>query len=160
MRKYARIVVAAVSVLALSLCLFGCGGSDSKSSGGEQQKETVEQGAQADADNPDAVKIGKASMASDYEGKKRLVVEFEWTNNGDETSEFFTEYNITPYQDGEEIERTFGDGDGWFNDQKSIKPGKTQTFKAMFETKGSKDVEIEVSELWGDTVASKTFELK
>lgn len=159
MRKYARIIVAAASALALSLCLFGCGDSDSgSSSGGEQKKEAVEQ--EADADNPNNVKIGKSKMQGDYAGKKRIVVEIEWTNNTDETEEFYMNYNVKAYQDDEEIERTFGDGEGWYNDQKSVKPGKTQTIKMMFESKAGKDVDVEVEEMWGsDVIVSKTFEL-
>lgn len=159
MKKYAKILIAVASAAALSMCLFGCGGSDNGSSNsGEQEKEAVEQ--QADADNPNNVKIGKGKMQEDYAGKKRLVVELEWTNNTDETAEFYLNYNVKAYQDDEEIDRTFGDGDGWYNDQKSVKPGKTQTIKMMFESKSGKDVDVEVEEMWGsDVIVSKTFEL-
>lgn len=159
MRKYTKVIVATTAALALSMCLFGCGGSDNGSSNsGEQKKEAVEQ--QADADNPNNVKIGKGKMQGDYAGKKRLVVELEWTNNTDETAEFYLNYIVKAYQDDEEIDRTFGDGDGWYNDQKSVKPGKTQTIKMMFDSKSGKDVDVEVEDMWGsDVIVSKTFEL-
>lgn len=156
-----KIIVCTVLAMmcAAAIGLIGCGGDDSSSA--DQQKESVEQSTEQSAENPNAVKIGKAKTQKDYLGKSRVVVSIEWTNNGDETADFMTSYSLKAYQDGEEINRTFGDGDSWYNDQKSIKPGKTQSFKVMFESTGKKDVDVEITELFGsDVIASKTFELK
>ncbi len=158
MIKKAFVCTALAAVCASTMCIAGCGSSDNAGSSNDQQKEAVEQ--PANAENPDNVTIGKATIQKDYAGKKRVVVTIEWTNNGDETSSFFTEYSLKAYQDDEEIDRSFGNGDDWYNDQKNVKPGKTQTFKAMFESSGKKDVDVEVSELFGsDVIVSKTFEL-
>ncbi len=158
--KSKAIICAMLAMMCVaSIGLTGCGGEESSST--DQQKESVEQSAEQSVENPNAVKIGKAKSQKDYAGKSRVVVNIEWTNNGDETADFYTSYSLKAYQDGEEIDRTFGDGDSWYNDQESIKPGKTQSFKVMFESTGKKDVDVEITDLFGsDVIVSKTFELK
>lgn len=68
-------------------------------------------------------------------------------------------YSVDAYIDGEETDRTFGDGDGWFDDEQKIAVGKTQTFSVMYEWDGKSDVEVEVTN-WADkdqVVANRTF---
>lgn len=159
MTKKSRLLAAMIAALALavSLGLAGCGGSDSDSSSDDQGSASIEQA--ESEESPVTIKSCKAGK--DYAGKKTAVVTVEWTNDDDSKAAFYTTYSLTAYVDGEEVDRTFGSGDGWYNDQNKIKSGKTQTFKAMFDWDGKSDIEVEVTN-WldsSDVVATKTFKM-
>lgn len=162
MKKYARIIIAAASALALSLCLFGCGGSGTSGSGAvSSETKQVEKDAAEDIYNPNKVEIKTCKIGKDYEGKKRPYVVVEWTNNTGETTSFDLEYSDYAFQDGEEVERTFGDEDEWFDDQNKVRPGKTQTIKMMFEANTKDNIEVEIRE-WlesSNLVAYQEFEM-
>lgn len=160
MTKKSRLLAAMIAALALavSLGLAGCGGSDSGSSSDDQGSTSIEQA--ESEESPVTIKSCKAGK--DYAGKKTAVVTIQWTNDTDGKEAFYTKYSAKAYVDGEEVDRTFGTGsDEWYGDQKTIKKGKTQTFKAMFEWDGKSDIEVEVTN-WldsDDVVASKTFKM-
>lgn len=164
--KAATAAAATAAAAALALSLAGCGVSvtqkapDSGSQSG--QTSAIEQGQDEvvddEVENSDNVTISSCSLQRDYEGKKRAVVTFEWTNNTGESTSFYDIYTVTAYQDGSEIDRTFGKGDAWHDYSKKLKPGKTQTFKMMFESNTKDDVEIEVTNwMTSEVVATKTF---
>lgn len=113
------------------------------------------------ASDNEGIVIKSCKASRDYAGKKTAVVTLEWTNETDKTSQFFTTYNDTAYVKGEEAQRTFGSGDGWYNDQKKIKKGKTQTIKFMYDWDGKSDIEFEVTKLFAsDPIVSKTLKVK
>lgn len=158
--KKSGLLVALTALVALVMCfsLAGCGsGSDSDSSTSDQGSASVKK---ADSEKS-PVTIKSCKTGKDYEGKKAAIITIQWTNDGDKKANFLTTYTMTAYVDGEEADTTFGDGDGWYNDQKDIKKGKTQTFKKMIEWDGTSDIEVEVTD-WLDSdkvIAKKTFKM-
>lgn len=150
-------VMAALFALVLCFTLAGCG-SDSDSSTDDQGSASVEQAEKKKS----PVTIKSCKEGKDYAGDTAAIVTVKWTNDTDGKAEFITKYSLKAYVDGEEIDSTFGSGDGWYNDQKSIKKGKTQTFKKIFEWDGKSDIEVEVTNWLDDdeVVATKTFKMK
>lgn len=151
-------ILAAMVVLVMCFGLVGCGSSpDSDSSTSDQGSASVNK-----ADSEKApVTIKSCKAGNDYAGKKAAIITIQWTNDSKKKANFLTTYTMTAYVDGEEAESTFGDGDGWYDDQKDIKKGKTQTFKKMVEWDGKSDIEVEVTN-WLDSdevVAKKTFKM-
>lgn len=164
--KRSRWFAAAISVCALAICLAlaGCGSSESSSDSTAQSSATASEQTAQQADSEEAteespVVIKKCTVGKDYGGDDAAIVTIQWTNTSDEKAAFYTTYSVTAYVDGEEVDRTFGEGGGWYNDQKRIAKGKTQTFKAMFECDAKDDIEVEVTD-WLDSdhvVAHRVF---
>ena len=173
--KRSRWFAVAISACALTICLAlaGCGSSGSQSgassttgqaeqSGTSQIEESDEQESESTNElnrSDGTVSIEGCKTGVDSDGKKAVVVTIKWTNNSDSKADFERFYSVNAYIDGEEIDRTFGDGDDWFDDDKKIAVGKTQTFREMFEWDGKSDVEVEVTN-WADddqVVANRTF---
>lgn len=138
---------------ALENAFSGSGSSQSTSS----ESGSVEQKEESAAN----VSIDGCETAQDYAGGQAIVVTLTWTNNSDKEAAFFTTYSLKPYVNGQESQNTFGTGGGdWYDDQKSIKPGATQTFKKMYEWDGTSAIEVDVKTLFtGKDIASKTFTL-
>ena len=176
--KRSRWFAVAISACALAICfaLAGCGSSGSSSgttdassqtgqteqSGTSQIEQSEEQGTESttSANRSDStVSIVSCKTDVDSDGKKAVTVTVKWTNKSDGKADFSDFYSADAYIDGEEAERTFGEGDGWFDDDKKIAVGKTQTLKLMYEWDGKSEVEVEVTN-WADkdqVVANRTF---
>ncbi len=173
------IAIAGTVLCAISLVVFlamyggaaaSVSGSDDSGSSSTETSATQDDDSSSDqsaadeeedaaADSGIVIKSCKASK--DYAGDKTFVITLDWTNNTDESSMFMTEFTDTAYVDGEEVDRTFGDGDGWYEDQKKVKPGKTKTIKFMYDWDGKSDVEFEVNEWFGsEPVLSQTLKVK
>lgn len=123
--------------------------------------EAVDEEQASDSDTQGIV-VKSCKAARDYAGDKTAVITIEWTNETGETNAFATTYSDTAYVDGEQVNRTSGSGEGWYNDLKKIKKGKTQTIKMMYEWDGKSDIEFEVSKLFfgSDPIISKTLKVK
>ncbi len=164
--KRSRWFAVAIGACALVICLAlaGCGSSGSSSDSAAQSSNVANETATQQADSEEAaeespVVIKKCTVGKDYGGDDTAVVTIQWKNASDSKAAFYTTYSVTAYVDGEEVDRTFGEGGGWYNDQKKIAAGKTQTFKAMFECDAKDDIEVEVTD-WLDSdhvVAHKVF---
>ncbi|MGI6591314.1 MAG: DUF5067 domain-containing protein [Eggerthellaceae bacterium] len=154
------LLAALIAVVALAACLAlaGCGSdSESSSSSGDSASSAASVESSSTEDSPVTIKSCKSGR--DYNGKKAAIIGIEWKNDTGEKAMFQTTYALTVYVDGEEVDRTFGNGDDWYDDQKKIADGKTQTFKAMYEWDGKSDIEVEVTDWAGgdQVIASKTF---
>lgn len=116
----------------------------------------------SDSDAQDSGIVIKSCKASeDYSGNKTAVITLEWTNNEDKTAAFYTMYTYDAYVDGEEVDRAFASGDGWYEDQTKIKAGKTKTIKLMYDWDGKSDIDFEVSAWFSsDPVLSETLKVK
>lgn len=123
------------------------------------QDETAQD--EEDSNEDSGIVIKSCKAGKDYSGKKTAVITIEWTNNTDDSQAFFTEYSYTAYVDGEEADRTFGSGKGWYEDQTKIKPGKNKTIKLMYDWDGKSDIEFEVTSLFGfEDILSETLAVK
>lgn len=114
-----------------------------------------------DSNEDSGIVIKSCKAGKDYSGKKTAVITIEWTNNTDDSQAFFTEYTTTVYVDGEEADRAYAGGDGWYEDQTKIKPGKSKTMKLMYDWDGKSDVELEISKWFAsEPVLSETLTVK
>lgn len=152
--------------LVACLGLVGCGSDGSGSSDDSSGKqEAAQEEAQEEAPSSDyAVKIGKAKVTKDYEGKSCLLVTYTFTNNSDDKTQPWTACSFDAYQDGAELETTFCDNQDSDGYSSNCKKGGTQKFQLAYVLDNKKsDVELEVTELisFDDTViASKTVPVK
>lgn len=114
------------------------------------------------ASDNEGIVIKSCTAGKDYDGNKTAVITVEWTNETEDTDAFDIAYSYTAYVDGEEAERTFGNGStDWYKDSNKVKKGKTTTMKLMYEWDGKSEVEFEVTKLFGnDPIVSKTFKVK
>ena len=110
------------------------------------------------------VKIGKATMTSDWEGRDVLVVEYTWTNNSDSKASIGGLYELAAYQNGVSLSESWlvdntaeWNFDAIYNE---INPGATQTVHVAYELDDKSEVTIEVYDwLFEDVVASGTTTL-
>lgn len=110
------------------------------------------------------VEIVSAHISTDYKKRQCIIIEYKFTNNSDEATNFSSEMTYKAFQDGIELDNTYGYDNSYDNDayQRDIKPGKTLTvYTAFLLNDKTNSVEIEVKEFLsrsGEKVA-KTFEL-
>lgn len=162
--KKRGLLVSLIATCALVACLAlaGCG-APSPASSGTVSSGTDSTGTTAQEQNENSVvSIESCKASKDYNGHKAAIVTIKWTNDTGKKTSFLMTYTVTAYVDGEEAERTFATSGNWYDDQKKIADGKTQTFKAMYEWDGKSDIEVEVTD-WMNSdhvVAHKTFGTK
>lgn len=140
---------------------------DSSSSNSSTQTEAAEEKA---AKDDSGVVIGSAELGKDYEGKKTVIVDYEWTNNSDEAASLIWTYSIKAFQNGVELKESIFSEDwltedeksDWTDSSKEVKPGATIKTSIAYELDDeSALVEIEVTGIWSDDVlVSKTIEIK
>lgn len=137
-------------------------GSDSDADADTSADTSAGANSDTDADSQDCgIVVKSCKPGTDYKGDKTAVITLEWTNTGDKTSAFYTAYTYSAYVDGEEADRPIASGDGWYEDQTKIKPGKTKTIKLMYAWDGKSDVDFEVNEWFhSDPVLSQTLKVK
>lgn len=113
-----------------------------------------------------SVTIGDARLSKDREGNDVIIVSYEFTNNGEESSSFIFAVNDTAYQDGVELDTAyFVEDDTYDTDSqmKDIKTGGTLTVEnAYVLSSATSPVEVDVEEIfsWEDDapVLTKTFD--
>lgn len=157
----------------MALSLTACGGNSSTASDtpasteGEaaeteepQEPEKTDSGAVGDYQ----VAIGDCAFGTDYEGKKMIVVNYDFTNNGSEGVMPLVGVTMKAFQDGVELETAIALDASVYDAgiaQKEVKPGASLTGcqNAYVLTSGS-PVEVEVGSMFGDAVLFKTFEVQ
>lgn len=111
-----------------------------------------------------AISIDGAREATDYEGKRAIVVTYTFTNNSDSDAHFFTDIDARAYQNGVELDTTFNSS-AWNaenNDSKTVKTGATIVVEKGYELTDSSPVTVEAKEMWDfDNVilAEATFDV-
>lgn len=148
------ITLAVVCVMAVACVGCSSGEETSSTGGGEVEPAKVESASGY------TVEIGEATVTEDYEGNAALVVEYTWTNAGDEATMFEVAIDDKAYQNGVQLEyATISVDNKQFDMEASwleIKPGATQTVYQAFLLADQSDVEIEVTEwLYDDILAEK-----
>lgn len=112
------------------------------------------------------VTIKDCAFGEDYEGNKIIVVNYDFTNNSDETVSALLALNPTAFQDGVELEMAITMDDSVYNAgtaQKDIQSGVTlENCQAAYVLTSDSPVEFEVTEFipMDDTKLTKTFEVQ
>lgn len=170
MRKRALALIFA-AFMALSVTACGNSTSPQGSTGGdaaETQQETPEEpeepaktdsGAVGDYD----VTIGDCAFGTDYEGNKMIVVNYDFTNNSEETIAPLWALSVQAFQDGVQLDVAIALDTSVYDAgvaQKELKPGASMTgCQSAFVLTSESPVEVEVAPLIGDPVLFKTFEV-
>lgn len=166
MKKKALLIVFAVF---MALSLAACGETTTTAdTQGQKSEQQTEQQAEPEKTDTGAVgsydvTIGNCSFGEDYEGNKMIVVNYDFTNNSDEAIMPLIAVNMKAFQDGVELEYAIAMDASVYDagiGQKEVKPGASITgCQNAYVLTSSSPVEIEVSELMGDPVLFKTFDV-
>lgn len=145
-------LVSLATAALLALGLAGCGATVAPSgSGGDTSGSTSEEVAPAapEADSDYGVVIEAAQFATDYEGKKVIVVDFTFTNNSSKPASFLFSLNAQAYQGGIELDNlVIGvEGIDAALSHADIKPGTTVTVQQPYILRDDSPVTVEVEEL-------------
>ncbi len=163
-------LIAVLSMFLLMLCFYGCGGESAEDNGACD--EVAEESQSAGDLGTCYVSIGDFFLAKDYNGNDIIIINYEFTNNGEESTSFMAETITTAYQDGVEIEANFEtystevENSGQYDSDstwKNIQPGTTITVQEAFtlaNTTSDIIVEVEPFLSFDDLVLTKTFVLQ
>lgn len=170
MRKRALALIFA-AFMALSVTACGNSTAPQGSAGGdaaETQQETpaepeepaqTDSGAVGDYD----VAIGDCAFGTDYEGNKMIVVNYDFTNNSEETIAPLWALSVQAFQDGVQLDVAIALDTSVYDAgvaQKELKPGASMAgCQSAFVLTSESPVEVEVAPLIGDPVLFKTFEV-
>lgn len=112
------------------------------------------------------VKIKGCTFAKDYEGKKIIIINYDFTNNSDETIAPFLAVHGTAFQDGIELDTALTLDSSTYDigrAQKEVKSGTTiEDCQDGFVLSSTSPVEYEMSKLisFSDETLEKTFEVQ
>lgn len=101
-------------------------------------------------------------MSTDYEGKSVLVVEYNFTNNSDETTSFTFACQDKVFQNGIECDSSVIGCDDVDSQMQltDIQPGTTYTLKVGYHAEAGAPVDIQITSLFGDeTYLEQTVEI-
>lgn len=110
------------------------------------------------------VEIKSSRMTTDFEGKKVIVITYNYKNNSDSATAFDIALDYNAYQDGVELQKAYvlKDGDEYNSDNQSkqLKKGVALDVEVAYELNDeTTEVETEVKELisFDDKIISKKF---
>lgn len=160
MKKLILTAMAALLVFSLTACSVsdtGDGGSSSalqgEGGGSSSQSESADpskQEAKGTLGNY-TVEIKSAQLAKDYEGNDALIVNYSFTNNGEDPQSFLLAVNDRVYQDGVELSSAIITGNDAYDAEapmKSVQKGATlEVQKAYKLSNTTSPVSVECSEL-------------
>ena len=172
-----------VGLLAISMiaAMGGCSGTESSSSKAEKSSSAEtsvadesnreeasaeeESNAEETVDSEFNVELLSTSISQDYEGKPVLVVEYNFTNNSDESASFMFSCQDKAFQNGIECDNTVFGCDEIDSQQQlnEIQPGTTYALKIGYHLQDTTSpVDIEVTSLDfidEETLLKQTIEL-
>ena len=92
------------------------------------------------------IKVNSIREGKNYEGKDSVIVNYDWTNNSDETTSAWLTISMTAFQDGQQIESTIISGSN-DNGMKELRPKNTiKDIEQAFIVDSKSEIEIEFSE--------------
>ena len=124
--------------------------------------ETEAQAEKPASDAKFAFEIVSTAMSTDYEGKSVLVVEYNFTNNSDETTSFTFACRDKVFQNGIECDSSVIGCDDVDSQMQltDIQPGTTYTLKVGYHAEPGTPVDIQITSLFGDeTYLEQTVEI-
>lgn len=154
------------ALLCVPMMFTACGGDTTDAPADETQDQTVEvEDTSVGALGDYTFSINNYVLAKDYEGNPVIIVDFDFTNNGEEATSFMVAGIATAFQDGVELENAIiMDADTYNADNymKEIKTGATLNVQqAWVLDSDTSPVEVELEEFIsfsGDKL-TKTFEI-
>ena len=159
-------IAAGILAIACGFCISGCGDSGESSSTVSEATTTVAE-AETQTEKPAsdakfAFEIVSTAMSTDYEGKSVLVVEYNFTNNSDETTSFTFACRDKVFQNGIECDSSVIGCDDVDSQMQltDIQPGTTYTLKVGYHAESGAPVDIQITSLFGDeTYLEQTVEI-
>lgn len=159
-------IAAGILAIACGFCISGCGDSGESSSTVSEATTTVAE-AETQTEKPAsdakfAFEIVSTAMSTDYEGKSVLVVEYNFTNNSDETTSFTFACQDKVFQNGIECDSSVIGCDDVDSQMQltEIQPGTTYTLKVGYHAESGAPVDIQITSLFGDeTYLEQTVEI-
>ncbi|WP_239253434.1 DUF5067 domain-containing protein [Listeria ilorinensis] len=162
MKKFKNIFLVFAALMAV-FSLTACSSSTEDDTG---KKETTK----AEKKEKDPTKLGdyqvelvSGELSQSYDGKNTLTVVSKFTNNSDEAISYMGAVTETAFQNGVELETTFGENMDLGNSDKEVQPGasvEVTTLYLLQDTENPVDVEVKQLVSLDDSKVSKTFELK
>lgn len=169
-KKGCLVAVIIVAVIGLIAIIAGVAGTKSDTpadssadSSASQQKTEAKKDDKNNVGNC-KVELKDSKIATDYEGKKVLVVTYGFTNNDTKAQSFNVAIDDKAYQDGIELGMVLSDYgiDGYSYDEKikDVKPGVSLDVQCAYELNDeTTDVELELSR-WFASDVSASFTVK
>ena len=165
-------IAAGILAITCGFCISGCGDTGESSSAvsettttiaeAETQGETEAQTEKPASDAKFAFEVVSTAMSTDYEGKSVLVVEYNFTNNSDETTSFTFACQDKVFQNGIECDSSVIGCDDVDSQMQltDIQPGTTYTLKVGYHAEPGTPVDIQITSLFGDeTYLEQTVEI-
>ena len=165
-------VWAIVVVVVIAAIGGGSGASSNKSDGGtaapassaasasaagsasattESSAPSGEMDTEGDLTNAHVKIVSAVKSTADYQGKDTVLVTYEWTNNGDDSTSFAAAVNPQVFQNGVQLDVAIytenPSGYDPSDELKEIKPGTTQQLSLGYVLTDDSDVSVEVSDL-------------
>ena len=114
-------------------------------------------------DNKYTVEILSAVKTQDYEGKDAVIVSFQFTNNGTETTSFWVATESKAFQNGVQLDTAIIVNNADYDadtQMKDVQPGGSLTVQKAFLLSDNSPMEVEVSAFLSsdDSKITKTFE--
>ena len=130
-----RILTILLSLLLL-LTIVGCGSQEGTEPDKVEQDELEQKEEEIEESNDDTIVeevtvgediivINSVEQSKDEEDNDNVVIEFTWTNNSDETTNWVSGVFDQVFQDGQELETATIKDDDYENVMKEIRPGTT-----------------------------------
>ncbi len=167
MKKFLSIFLCICVVLTFGFFAIASGDDTSTDDQGSGSVDTADKTNANDSNLGDySVEILSCRLAKDYEGKDVVIVKYNFTNNGEEATAFYTAFDDNVYQDGVGLNESYVVEDDYDysadNQTKNIKTGSSLEVEVAYELNDSTtDIEVEVEELFSfnDSKVTKTFNI-
>ena len=155
-----------LAILIIPMLLSGCA-SGSNSSTGETATSTVQPSVTEAAKKEYSVTIDNCKIATNYDDKECILVDFTFTNNSSENIAFGSILMAKAFQDGVQLDSTVGvydenddSKDLTDTEYKEIQPGTTLQIHKAFITTSKNPIDVEVEDFMGDKLAEHNFTLQ
>lgn len=168
-------LLALVFAAFMAFTVTACSSEGGDSAGNENDNGTGDEQEQQQEEEPEVldagdlgdfyVAIGDCAFATDYDGNPVIIVNYDFTNNSDETVSPSIALLASAFQDGIELETAFVVDESVYDgsvDDLEVRPGATLTgCQSALELTSQSPVEFEIEEFLGDgEVLMKTFEVQ
>ena len=161
MKRVISLVLVMALLLTFGLFALGSGESSTTDDQGSGNSDTTETKANLGDYN---IEIKSCRLATDFEGKKVVIVNYGYTNYGENANSFTTAVETTVYQNGVGLNEAYilDDGANYSadNQTKEIKTGASLDVEVAYELNDeTTDIEVEVKEWisFNDSIVKKTF---
>ncbi len=165
MKKLVSVLLCIGLLFVFGLFALGSGDSDSETKDQGSGQAEAAQGSD-DTLGDYQLEISSCRLATDYEGKKVVIVKYKFTNNSDDPTSFMVTFDDNVYQNGVGLNGAYvlSDSANYSSDNqmKNIQKGATLDVEVAYELNDTTtDIVVEVTELFSfdNTKITKTFSI-